>query len=81
MSNTENRGLPQTASAFKQLQSLVDTLTTTRNREDAALYSVDIPTLGTLLSGTTTMVLQGLFGVLAGFACVSVMALVERFRR
>lgn len=49
--------------------------------EDAALYSVDIPTLGTLLSGTTTMVLQGLFGVLAGFACVSVMALVERFRR
>jgi predicted DNA repair protein MutK len=49
--------------------------------EDAALYSVDIPTLGTLLSSTTTMVLQGLFGVLAGFACVSVMALVERFRR
>ncbi len=32
MSNTENRGLPQTASDFKQLQSLVDTLTTTRNR-------------------------------------------------
>lgn len=49
--------------------------------EDAALYSVDIPTLGTLLSGSTTMVLQGLFGVLAGFACVSVMALVARFRR
>lgn len=49
--------------------------------EDAALYSVDIPTLGTLLSGSTTMVLQGLFGVLAGFACMSVMALVARFRR
>jgi predicted DNA repair protein MutK len=48
--------------------------------EDAALYSLDIPTVGSLLSGTTTIILQGMFGLLAGLACVSVMALVERFR-
>ena len=48
--------------------------------EDAALHSIDIPTIGSLLSGTTTMLLHGLFGLLSGIAAVSVMALVTRFR-
>ena len=49
--------------------------------EDAALYSANIPTIGSLLSTSTTIFLQGAFGLLAGTACVSVMALVERFRQ